>query len=245
MKSLKMFNEAHAAANKWLTDFHGRSQAALWEVLAMTYGGYREAILEPEALEEAAVSQEIRVRKDAPYRVATIVLKIVFRPQPNHGLGSAFAGWAKVLGWLDQQGIEPNLAARMIGDNGGVHGVCKLFNKENRKTKAGDLKAVATAKIAKAVEVFPRLGTVNRTADGTVLTISTGKDVKTLEALGQQPGYVLLVARVGEDFELSDLRIIDRDEEKISGLVVSRSRAMTTANAAATANDNDTKKEAV
>jgi len=243
MKSLKMFTEAQTAANRWLSEFHGRSQAALWEVLGLAYKVYREAVVEPETLEEAAAALRVTVRKDAPNRIATIVLKIVFRPEPHHGLGTAFAGWAKVLGWLDQQGIEPNLAARMIGDNGGVNGVCKLFNKENRKTKAGDLKAVATAKIAKAVEVFPRLGTVNKTADGTVLTISTGKDVKTLEALAQQPGYILLVARVEDNFELSDLRIIDRDEEKISGLVVSRSRAMTAANAAA--NDNDTKKEAV
>jgi hypothetical protein len=237
MESLKMFTEAQTAAESWLTEFHGRSQAALWEVLGLAYSVYREAIVEPKALEEAAAALGVKVRQDAPNRFVTIVLKIVFRPEPHHGLGTAFAAWAKVLSWLEQKDIKPEHAARMIGDNGGVSGVAKLFNKENRKAKAGAPKAVATAKIAKAVEVFPRIGTVTKAGDGTMLTINSAKDSNTFRELVQQPGYVLLVARVGEDFELSDLRVIDRDEEKVSRIVVSRSQAMS-ANMG-TANDND------
>lgn len=244
MEGLKMFTEAQTAANRWLTEFHGRSQAALWEVLGLAYSVYRGAVNQPEMLEEAATALRVQVRKDAPNRVATIVLKIVFRPDPHHGLATAFAAWAKVLAWLEQKDIKPEHAARMIGDHGGVSGVSKLFNKENRKGKGSDLKTAATAKIAKAVEMFPRIGTVTKAGDGTMLTINSAKDGQTLSELAQQPGYVLLVARVDESFELSDLRVIDRDEEKISGIVASRSRAKKSSEAALPGNDNDAKKEA-
>lgn len=244
MESLKMFTEAQHAVDEWIKNYHKPSQAEFWKVLGVTYKAYRKALVEPEALEMAAAHYDLKVRKDAFDRVATLVLKVVIRPEVHQSLSSGFAIWAKVLVWLHQHDIDPTVAARVIGDSGGVEGVRIRFNKENSKARAGDPKPVVTAKIAKEAEVFPRLGTVSKTTDGAVLTISNGKDVKTLEALGQQPGYILLVARVDENFELSDLRVIDRDEEKISRIVATRSRAMAAANAAVS-NDNDIKKEAV
>lgn len=205
MENLKVIAEAQAVANRWLR-IHARSQKALYKVIGVAYGVYRQMADQPDAVEEVATRCGVKVRRDAPNRLATMVLKMVIQPEAHNDLRTAFAAWAKVLVWLHERDADPALAVREIGDHGGISGVVTEVNAASRT-------AAVAHKEGGAKTAWTKVQWMDGQQGGLV-------DLK--------PGYVILVARVTEDRGLVEVQVAGQDDATVNSTLAALKNAAET-----------------
>ncbi|MDO8608678.1 MAG: hypothetical protein Q7R40_19275 [Phaeospirillum sp.] len=130
---------------------------------------------------------------------------------------------------------------RLIHDQGGMSGLVKAFRNESRTSRDPNREEKKVRTIQTYVAGLPQIGTTVHVGDGQVTTINTPKDNRTLEALAQQPGRVLLVAMISDDFAVLDLRVVERDQDEIDRLLTRKAAQVTKTGS----NDNQPMKEAI
>lgn len=126
--------------------------------------------------------------------------------------------------------IPDNHLPRYVHHLGGVSGCAKAW----RKAHALDPIERERKKLRRIQKFLNHIGTIGFEAPAangnTVLVLNKEDDRKSREALIQQPGRIILVGDVDDNANLSNLRIIIRDQDEITQLLERKSR---------TVNDNE------
>lgn len=158
--------------------------------------------------------------------------KFDFRKQYNH--------LCIALLHLEQQKVPPEHAAQYIRDVGGISACVKAYRKANNRNNSTHQEA-EFRRVQAFLKETPTIGETVTTASGdSVLVINKAKDNNALPALAQQPGRLLLVADIDQDFNLTNLRIVGRDQVEIDRLLARKAREAAGTHGAepSAANDN-------
>ncbi|OAN44492.1 hypothetical protein [Magnetospirillum moscoviense] len=130
---------------------------------------------------------------------------------------------------------------RLIHDQGGMSGLVKAFRNESRTSRNPNREEKKVRTIQTYVAGLPQIGTTTHYADHQCTTINDVKDSQTLEALAQSPGRVLIVGDIDEQFNLTNLRVVERDQGEIDRLLTRKAAQV----AKTGSNDNQPMKEAI
>ncbi|OAN48663.1 hypothetical protein A6A04_19995 [Paramagnetospirillum marisnigri] len=142
---------------------------------------------------------------------------------------------------LHQDMFSVECVKRLVHDLGGVSGLVMAFRNESRTSRNPNREEKKVRTIQTYVAGLPQIGTTVQLGDGEVTTINTPKDNRTLEALAQKPGRVLIVGDVDDEFNLVNLRVIERDQDEIDRLLTRKAAQVTKTGS----NDNQPMKEAM
>lgn len=229
--------EATKAADKWFR-INIRSHAALYAVLGRCYALYLEAQKQTDTFTRIADNAYVKVTGKTDHPLALLVIKFVFRDaHPEHDLRRLFSRWATVLAHLDEANVPVEHVARFIGDLGGVHGCVEAYKnaqKDDRTTQ--ERRQEDHVRIQTYLANQPKIGNVTKVNDGEeVCVINTVEDQQTLRALAQQPGRVLLLGEIDEEFDLRVVCVVERDAGKIDKYLSNKAK---TANIQPPANSN-------
>lgn len=122
--------------------------------------------------------------------------------------------------------IPDNHLPRYVHHLGGVSGCAKAW----RKAHAPDPIERERKKLRRIQTFLNDIGTIGFEAPAangnTVLVLNKEDDRKSREALTQQPGRIVLVGDIDENANLSNLRIIIRDQDEITRLLERKSLAV-------------------
>lgn len=238
MNNFREILKASTQAATAVLDLGARSHSAISGVVGGLVPVLKELRKNEEGFREFARSEYgVKVTGKCLDTTAMLAIKTAFHNAPsNLELRKKFNQWCIALLYLEQQPVPAKHLTRYIADVGGVAGCVKAWRRDHKTDPSKRMQEEA-----RRVQVFltaaPIVGEVVPAANNsTVLVVNKTKDANTLEALAQEPGYVLLVAKVDDDFCLSDLRVVGRNDEATAVLKRLANRQQSAA--APAANDN-------
>lgn len=191
-------------------------------------------------IEFAHQNFDLKVTGKAVDPICLLLIKTIFMGSGGGGGGDGDAEkkgtdmrrWhgllATALRFLEEKipEIPDNHLPRYVHHLGGVSGCAKAW----RKAHAPDPIERERKKLRRIQKFLNDIGTIGFVAPAangnTVLVLNKEDDRKSREALIQQPGRIVLVGDVDENANLSNLRIIIRDQDEITRLLERKSRAV-------------------
>ena len=238
MANFREILKASTAAVTAAVDLTARSHSALSDAIATLVPALKELRKnEAEFREFARREYGVKVTGKCIDATAMLAIKTIFHNTPTHlELRKKFNHWCIALLYLEQQPVPAEHLARYIADVGGVAGCVKAWRRDHKTDPSKRMQEEA-----RRVQVFltaaPTVGEVVPAANNsTVLVVNKTKDANTLAALAQEPGYVVLIGRVDDEFCLHDLRVVGRNDEATAVLKRLANRQQSAA--APAANDN-------
>lgn len=240
--------KVHHSVNVLLA-IHSRSTEFLCVALADVYALLREVRQNPEAFIETARTEfNAKVTGAAADPLALLTVKVAFKGVPKEfDARRSMNTWSLAVARLETLEVPVQHAARYLQDTGIV--ICaaahrKALNRDDKDRKLAELRRTESY-----VAALPKIGTTTTVGDGTVTTINTPQDQRTLEALAQQPGRVLILATIDGNLDLRLEGIVERDQGEIARLLARKARMSTKQNAqpetteATAVNDNEVTRE--
>jgi hypothetical protein len=217
--------KVHHSVNALLA-IHTRSTEFLCVALADVYGLLREVRQNPDAfIEIARVDYNVKVTGAAADPLALLAIKVAFKGVPKEFDGRrSFNTWSLAIARMDSLEVPVEHAARYLQDTGIVTCAAahrKALNREDAGRKLAELRRTESY-----VAALPKIGTTTKFFDGEQLaTINTANDQETLRALAQQPGRVLILGYIDENFDLRLEGIVERDQGEIARFLARKARA--------------------
>jgi hypothetical protein len=175
--------------------------------------------------------------------ITLLLIKLLFlNSAENADMRRKLGQLTTALNFLDQnRGSFPaEHAARFLHDCGGISGCVKAWRKANSSANPQRAEQKVRA-IQSYVAALPQIGTTTHYADHQCTTINDVKDSQTLEALVQSQGRVLIVGDIDDQFNLVNLRVVERDQDEIDRLLTRKAAQVTKTGS----NDNQPMKEAI
>lgn len=213
----------HHSVNALLT-IHLRTTECLCVALGDVYGLLREARQNPDAFIETARTEfNVKVTGAAADPLALLAVKIAFKGVPKEfDARRSMNTWSLAIARLDALEVPVQHAARYLQDTGIV--ICaaahrKALNRDDKDRKLAELRRTEAY-----VTSLPKIGTTTTVGDGTVTKINTPQDQRTLEALAQQPGRVLILGYIDENLDLRLEGIVERDQGEIARFLARKAR---------------------
>lgn len=221
--------KVHHSVNALLA-FHTRSTEFLCVALADVYGLLREVRQNPDAFIATARTEfNVKVTGAAADPLVLLVTKLSFHNVPKEFDGRrSFNTWSLAIARLEALEVPVEHAARYLQDTGIV--ICatahrKALNRDDKDRKLADIRRTKAY-----VAALPKIGTSTHVGDGILTTINTAQDQRTLEAVAQQPGRVLILATVDQDMNLILEGIVERDQGEITRFLARKARVALKAN---------------
>lgn len=220
-------NEAAAKVESFLSVMD-RSHAALHDCLAACLEIYRLAKDDEGSFTEIAGRLGVEVTGDASEPLALLAIKAIFHNAcQTYDLRRHFSKWSMAIVHLEEVGVSPEEVTNYL-QNGGVARCVNLYRKAHPSPTRFEREVENRRRIEKFVAAQPKIGSVVKMANGEqVCVINNAEDQKTLDALAQQPGRVLLLGRVdaNEGFNLSVTCIVEREEKAVEQYLLRKARA--------------------
>lgn len=221
--------KVHQSVNALLA-IHIRTTESLCVALEDVYGLLREVRQNPDAfIEIARVEYNVKVTGAAADPLALLVTKVAFKGTPKaFDARRSMNTWSLAVARLEALDVPVEHAARYLQDTGIV--TCatahrKALNRDDKDRKLAELRRTEAY-----VAALPKIGTSTHVGDGILTTINTAQDQRTLEAVAQQPGRVLILATVDQDMNLILEGIVERDQGEITRFLARKARVALKAN---------------
>lgn len=216
--------KCHHSVNALLA-IHSRSTEFLCVALADVYALLRKARQNPEAfIEVARADFNVKVTGAAADPLSLVSVKVGFHHTPKEfDARRALNTWSLAIARMDSLDVPVEHAAKYLQDTGIVTCAAshrKALNRNDEGRKLTELRRTESY-----VASLPKIGSTTNVGDGQVTTINTPQDQRTLEALAQQPGRVLILGYIDENLDLRLEGIVERDPAEIARLLARKARS--------------------
>jgi hypothetical protein len=217
--------KCHHSVNALLA-IHNRSTEFLCVALADVYALLRKARQNPEAfIEVARADFNVKVTGAAADPLALVSVKVGFHNvTKEYDLRKSLNTWSLAIARMDSLDVPVELAAKYLQDTGIVNSAAahrKALNRNDEGRKLTEHRRTETY-----VASLPKIGSATKFFDGEqVTTINTANDQESLRALAQQPGRVLLLGEIDEQFNLKVVGVVERDATEIARFLARKARS--------------------
>lgn len=240
--SLDTLLDEAAARVKTFLSVTDRSHAALHACIASCYAVYLTAKQDEAALTEIATRLGVEVTGDALEPLALLSVKVVFHnvSDQTYDLRRHFSKWSMAVAHLEEVRISPEEATNYLS-NGGIAGCVNLYKETHPSPARFEREVENHRRIEEFVKGLPKIGATTKTHGNEEVTVlNTAQDQRTLAALAQKPGRVLLLGEITEGFDFRLIGIVERHEPAVNEFLLRKARASTVPSSA---NDNGVETE--
>jgi|GEM_PF-2209788 len=215
------------AAFDGYTALLNRSIDGLYEALSVVYGElYLPALEDKEGFIEAAKECREKVTGKTDNPIALLAIKVAsHNSDPKHDMRRCYGEWATVLAEMQFKGITADNAYHYLKIKGTKKSTKAARNRKNPVSKQ-EREEARQQQLSGFIKTQPQIGSVSKHQDGEEVTVlNTAKDQQTLQALAQQPGKVLLLGEIDDEFNLRVICIVERDNKKTEEFLIHKSKA--------------------